>query len=1517
MKNRSYRQVLASILSAALMLSVVFGPLEAVKAEETEVYTESQTETLSEAATEPTVEVVTETTTEPAANSEPETVKETEPETGTEAKPVTETEGTTETEAATESESSTETAAETEPVTEPESPAETETVTEGETSGESETETEPVTEKETETQKAPQAQVQSVSPAQNQILMEPLNGIDEAVQNVQTQIDALPTAAEVGAMSQEKQQSAYIQAQNVWDAYDALTEEQQVQVDASKLTELLDYFNGQVAVTAGTNEPTASTVAEVVMNGTTTYYDTLNEAVQTVSNAGGTATITLLKNASLTGYNRSPIFGNITFIGGNYTISGDNLGIMIAGTLTVMSGTFDCALLYSAGTINIYGGNYDLVAITSYNGVNGTANIYGGTFEEVQAWMGTMNIYGGSIRTLSGTVNYPVTNISLSSSSLTLAPETSQSLTATISPEIAASHVTVSWSSSNENVAKISGNGTTVTVTAGTPGAAKITASAGGQTATCQVTVSNPAPTMELTVKNGEGTEVSNIAYGLTVTLEANVTHNNQPVTDGTVDFYRGTVEEGNKLNDTPVSVNSGTASADIQITGESWKPNDTTSYSIIAVYTPAEGGSVSGGSKTASLKVDKATPDALPDGPNILKRKTTTSVTLNPVDNDGADIYGTILYGYITGDETSVPEDRWQNSNEFTNLSPGTDYNFFTRYAGNDYYNPSNRSYFGYLITTLPSITTTSLISGYVGVEYKAQLAASVADNKTVTWTLANGATLPDGLTLDAETGVISGVPKATATSHSFTVQASIDGIDSYERIINTATLSITINAGTPDIRANTYNGEEQTDTFNYGDTITVSGTIAASATAPGTSTNAITQNQVGLYLGNTELATADVDGDGSFALTYDTSGKSLSIGENQTLTVRYGGSSTLNSGSTTVQVTLNKKPVTVTFTGTTEKDYDGHTSAPNGLTIALSDGVVVGTDDVTATAASVTYEDAIPGTDKTITASGLTLSGNDAGWYTLFGTTATTTGTINKASQTPPASGVGYTIDYAAETISAESGYELARIDTESSGGSSLGLTPGNDPYSVYIRFAETSTHSASPWTEVTIPARPSFEISKIPSIDYTSETISTTEVMEYSVDGGRNWKDCTADMAVTDFGWNGTAEVNVLVRLKAVTEGSNPAFASAEKTVSIPARPETPSLTIDNTTESITVAAGQEYRIGSSNNWTTVNQESSVTVEPNETIHIRVAATDSSFRSTDQSLTAPARAATPNVPDIDFTEETVSTAVTMEYRVGEKGSWEPCTDSAMDLEQYFGWNGTDKVDVYFRTAATNSSYASDPTQALTIPARPIFSLEVSGSTASSLTVTASSFPNGAEVSYQLVEQGGTTSSDPEDWQENGTFTGLKAGVAYAVYARCSATNSSFAAQTSVSAATNGASYTVSIPSQAEAGGNPVSISITEDETHPFDLGNGGQVNVKIIDDENIDNGVLTLTREGASNTVTSALSVNGTAFTDLKNNVATFTEANKASSVSLSFAAPTGTNIPAGTYTGTVNFEISYSQ
>ena len=72
--------------------------------------------------------------------------------------------------------------------------------------------------------------------------------------------------------------------------------------------------------------------------------------------------------------------------------------------------------------------------------------------------------------------------------------------------------------------------------------------------------------------------------------------------------------------------------------------------------------------------------------------------------------------------------------------------------------------------------ITTISLPSGTVDTAYSASLAAS-GGATPYTWTLEGA--LPDGLSLDSATGIISGTP-ATANTYNFTVRAT-DGSSNY----------------------------------------------------------------------------------------------------------------------------------------------------------------------------------------------------------------------------------------------------------------------------------------------------------------------------------------------------------------------------------------------------------------------------------------------------------------------------------------------------------------------------------------------------------------------------------------------------------------------------------------------------------------------------------------------------------------------------------------------------------------
>lgn len=95
---------------------------------------------------------------------------------------------------------------------------------------------------------APAASAAPAAPApraQANRLLQAAEPVDEAVKNVQEQIDALPTADELLGMEQEAQQKVYDQLQTAYDAYEALNEEQKAQIKGAEIFDnLFEVFNG-------------------------------------------------------------------------------------------------------------------------------------------------------------------------------------------------------------------------------------------------------------------------------------------------------------------------------------------------------------------------------------------------------------------------------------------------------------------------------------------------------------------------------------------------------------------------------------------------------------------------------------------------------------------------------------------------------------------------------------------------------------------------------------------------------------------------------------------------------------------------------------------------------------------------------------------------------------------------------------------------------------------------------------------------------------------------------------------------------------------------------------------------------------------------------------------------------------------------------------------------------------------------------------------------------------------------
>src|SRR5207244_4360327 len=141
------------------------------------------------------------------------------------------------------------------------------------------------------------------------------------------------------------------------------------------------------------------------------------------------------------------------------------------------------------------------------------------------------------------------------------------------------------------------------------------------------------------------------------------------------------------------------------------------------------------------------------------------------------------------------------------------------------------------------------------------------------------------------------------------------------------------------------------------------------------------------------------------SFANKNVGTGKTVSVSG---ISISGADSANYSLANTTASTTANITPRSLTVSATgVNKVYDGSTAA----TVTLSDDRVSG-DVLTDTSSSASFANKNVGTGKSVSVTGISISGTDAGNYT-FNTSASTTADISARALTISASGVNKVYD------------------------------------------------------------------------------------------------------------------------------------------------------------------------------------------------------------------------------------------------------------------------------------------------------------------------------------------------------------------------------------------------------------------------------------------------------------------------------------------------------------------------
>ncbi|MBP3856568.1 MAG: chitobiase/beta-hexosaminidase C-terminal domain-containing protein [Ruminiclostridium sp.] len=473
--------------------------------------------------------------------------------------------------------------------------------------------------------------------------------------------------------------------------------------------------------------------------------------------------------------------------------------------------------------------------------------------------------------------------------------------------------------------------------------------------------------------------------------------------------------------------------------------------------------------------------------------------------------------------------------------------------------------------------------------------------------------------------------------------------------------------------------------------------GTTTATVTGTAAIDGKVGSDDVSVSAGTASFADANV----GTVITVTFSGYSLSG--------TAAGNYTLSEQPASVTASITQKEVTVSGITASNKTYDGTTDAQLDYSGATIMGKIEA-DDLTVTATGA-FEDANAGTDKTVTISGLTLGGADAGNYVLAenGQQTSTTADITPTT---------YTVTY--KVVNGTWADDTTADKTET-------VTSGANPSNVPTGMKASSGYTGGAWdtdpTTVTITGATTFT--------YTFTAVPTYAVTVNNGTGGGSYAQ-GASVTITAGAAPSGQQFKEWTGADGLTFTSGSATTSTA-TFTMPANAVEVTATYEDipaTSYAVTITAGTNMTTSGAANQTvtagsaitnvvytandgyyfpttySVAAVNGISVTRDSYTQITVSGTPTAAASiTLTAATAKTKPATPTTPSVtDCTtagnNDGTITGITadMEYKKSDAAGWTAGTGSVI--------TGLSNGTYYVRIKATDTTIASD-NQVLTIAA------------------------------------------------------------------------------------------------------------------------------------------------------------------------------------------------------------------